>query len=66
LRFLVGITKKRGLPAADRVESARINGLPGFVLRRDDGLETLALEIEGDRVVALYSVVNPDKLRHLA
>jgi RNA polymerase sigma-70 factor (ECF subfamily) len=66
LRFLVGISKKRGLPAEDRVENARINGMPGFVLRRDEGPETLALEIGDDRIVAIYSVVNPDKLRHLA
>jgi RNA polymerase sigma-70 factor (ECF subfamily) len=45
---------------------ARINGLPGFVAERDDGVETLALEIQGDRIVRMYSIRNPDKLRHLA
>jgi RNA polymerase sigma-70 factor (ECF subfamily) len=44
----------------------QINGIPGFVMRGDKGLETLALEISGGRIVALYGVRNPDKLRHLA
>jgi RNA polymerase sigma-70 factor (ECF subfamily) len=44
-----------------------INGLPGFVtLERGDILQTTALEIEDARVVAVYIVRNPDKLRHMA
>lgn len=44
-----------------------INGLPGFVtIERGDILQTTALEIEDGRVVAVYVVRNPDKLRHLA
>ena len=43
-----------------------INGLPGFVTREADGeVQTTALDIEGDRIVAIYVVRNPDKLRHL-
>ncbi len=42
-----------------------INGLPGFVLRTDDGVETIALEISDDAIVAIYTVRNPDKLHHL-
>jgi RNA polymerase sigma-70 factor (ECF subfamily) len=43
-----------------------INGLPGFVTREGDGeLQTTALEIEDGRIVAIYVMRNPDKLRHL-
>lgn len=43
-----------------------VNGLPGFVTLEPDGeLQTTALEIEDDRIVAIYVVRNPDKLRHL-
>ncbi|MDH7795091.1 MULTISPECIES: sigma-70 family RNA polymerase sigma factor [unclassified Beijerinckia] len=44
-----------------------INGLPGFItIEPGDILQTTALEIEHDRVVAIYAVRNPDKLRHVA
>lgn len=43
-----------------------VNGLPGFVTMEADGeIQTTALEIEGDRIVAIYITRNPDKLRHL-
>ena len=44
-----------------------INGLPGFVtIGQGDILQTTALEIEHGRVVAIYVMRNPDKLRHMA
>jgi RNA polymerase sigma-70 factor (ECF subfamily) len=44
-----------------------INGLPGFItIERGDILQTTALEIEDGRIVAIYIVRNPDKLRHMA
>jgi RNA polymerase sigma-70 factor (ECF subfamily) len=44
-----------------------INGLPGFVsIEQDNVLQTTALEIENDKVVAIYVTRNPDKLRHLS
>jgi RNA polymerase sigma-70 factor, ECF subfamily len=44
-----------------------VNGLPGFVsMEGGDILQTTALEIEDGRVVAVYVMRNPDKLRHLA
>jgi RNA polymerase sigma-70 factor (ECF subfamily) len=44
-----------------------INGLPGFItVEPGDILQTTALEIEDGRVVAVYVVRNPDKLRHMA
>jgi RNA polymerase sigma-70 factor, ECF subfamily len=43
-----------------------VNGLPGFVTVEADGVpQTTALEIVGDKVVAIYVMRNPDKLRHL-
>jgi RNA polymerase sigma-70 factor (ECF subfamily) len=42
-----------------------INGLPGFVTVEHDTLQTTALQIENDKIVAIYVTRNPDKLRHL-
>jgi RNA polymerase sigma-70 factor (ECF subfamily) len=40
--------------------------LPGFITCEADGeLQTTALDIEGDKIVAIYVMRNPDKLRHL-
>ena len=50
----------------DQMERASINGMPGFVIRVEDGVQTTAFEVDGERIVALYTVRNPDKLRHLA
>jgi RNA polymerase sigma-70 factor (ECF subfamily) len=44
-----------------------INGLPGFItIERGDILQSTALEIEEGRIVAIYIVRNPDKLKHMA
>jgi RNA polymerase sigma-70 factor (ECF subfamily) len=44
-----------------------INGLPGFVtIEQDDTLQTTALQIEDGKIIAIYVMRNPDKLRHLA
>jgi RNA polymerase sigma-70 factor, ECF subfamily len=66
MRFLAGVSRKRSAFYPEQIERVHLNGLPGFVLRTDEGVETLALEIAGDQVVAIYAVRNPDKLRHLA
>jgi RNA polymerase sigma-70 factor, ECF subfamily len=42
-----------------------INGLPGFVTVEYDGAQTTALEIADGRIVGIYVMRNPDKLRHL-
>jgi RNA polymerase sigma-70 factor, ECF subfamily len=45
------------------VRAEYINGLPGFVTLEADGeLQTTALEIEDEKVVAIYVVRNPDNL----
>src|SRR3569833_223204 len=50
----------------DQSERVEINALPGFIVRLDDGVQTIAFEIAGDQIAAIYVVRNPDKLRHLA
>jgi RNA polymerase sigma factor (sigma-70 family) len=48
------------------VHTGLINGLPGFVTREADGeLQTTALEIEDGKVVGIYVMRNPDKLKHM-
>ena len=48
------------------IRAGFVNGLPGFITLEADGeLQTTALEIENDKVAAIYVVRNPDKLRHL-
>lgn len=67
LRFFAGIARKRGaLPEPWEMQPVLINGLPGFLVHGEEGLETMALEIVGDRIAAIYAVRNPDKLRHLS
>jgi len=66
LRFFEGILRKRAPPTPEGVRAARINGLPGFVLRDPAGVETIAVELDDDRIAAIYIVRNPDKLRHVS
>ncbi len=67
IRFLLGIAAKAEGQGPVAIRPAQINGLPGFVATwPDGGLQTVALEIEGGVITAIYTVVNPDKLRHLA
>jgi len=48
------------------VRTGFVNGLPGFVTREADGeLQTTAFEIEDGKIIAIYVMRNPDKLRHL-
>ena len=78
LRPLVGredvIALLRGLAwrgpwgsALPEMRPVRINGLPGVILRNDDGLSTMAFEPDGEgRLAAIYIMRNPEKLRHVA
>lgn len=48
------------------IHAGMINGLPGFVTREADGeVQTTALEIVDGKVMAIYVMRNPDKLRHV-
>ncbi|HEV7437490.1 MAG TPA: sigma-70 family RNA polymerase sigma factor [Pseudorhizobium sp.] len=62
-RSLVRFFEKGGWEV---VRIAMVNGLPGFITREADGeLQTTALDIEDDKVTAIYVMRNPDKLKHL-
>jgi RNA polymerase sigma-70 factor, ECF subfamily len=66
LRFFGGIGRKNPELAAIEARPATINGLPGFILREPDGsIDTMAFEHHDGRIVAIYAVRNPDKLRHV-
>jgi RNA polymerase sigma-70 factor (ECF subfamily) len=49
------------------VELVDVNGMPGWIAREADGavIVVMALDIVGDHVTGVRSVVNPDKLGHL-
>jgi len=56
----------KGAFADHRAAPTVLNGLPGFVVHTPEGTKTVALEVADDRIVAIYSVRNPDKVRHLS
>jgi RNA polymerase sigma-70 factor, ECF subfamily len=64
-RFLIGASKK-GWREDYSFRLTTVNGLPGVIIYTPEGpVQTMAFEIEGDAIRALYVVRNPDKLRHL-
>lgn len=67
VQFYEGLLRKgSGAFSAQRVAPATLNGLPGFVFHTAEGVETMAVEIGGGKIVAIYQVRNPDKVRHLS
>jgi RNA polymerase sigma-70 factor, ECF subfamily len=65
-RLLLGLAR-RGADVGLVARPAEVNGHPGVLTSGPDGrlLSVLALDIADGRVQTLYSIVNPDKLRHL-
>jgi RNA polymerase sigma-70 factor (ECF subfamily) len=62
-RFFAGIAGKIPQEGPRWARFCSINGLPGYVsLELDGTLQTVALEIDGDRIAAVYVVRNPEKL----
>jgi hypothetical protein len=62
------VEKQRGLELAEAFFHASRSGdmqALGAMLEADGELQTTALEIDDGKVVAIYVVRNPDKLRHL-
>ena len=48
------------------IRYAVIDGLPGFISIESGGIvQTTALQVEQDKILAIYITRNPDKLRHL-
>jgi RNA polymerase sigma-70 factor (ECF subfamily) len=66
VRFFAGILRKNPALATVAARTAMVNGLPGFVMREDDGsIDTMAIGHRDGRIVAIYLTRNPDKLRHV-
>ena len=66
LRFLAGIARKNPSLPVMQWRTATVNGLAGFVMREEDGaIDTMAFEHREGRIVAIYVVRNPEKLRHV-
>ncbi len=61
-RLVIGLREK--FWAANRtVEIATVNGEPGLIIRDGDRLTaTMSIATDGERILAVYAVVNPDKL----
>lgn len=63
-RLLCGVNRKRPTPTVHRL--APINGALGLLSYRDGRLwSALTIDTDGERIVAVYRVLNPDKLVHL-
>lgn len=67
VRFFEGLAQAGSLPPSEAVHRVRLHGLPGLVVIDPGGaIETIAtLEVRDGRVVAIYAMRNPDKLRHI-
>lgn len=66
LRLFAGLARKQPPGSSRLVALRRIDGLPGLVTLEPDGLlQTTALQIEDDRIRAIYVMRNPDKLARL-
>ena len=66
-RLLLGFSRA-GDELGMRVRLADVNGQPGAVAFAPDGAPSsvMALDIAGGTVIAIRSIVNPDKLRHIS
>jgi RNA polymerase sigma-70 factor (ECF subfamily) len=66
-RTLVNWSRLGARMAGVAIRPAVVNGQPGALFVTADGgvFAVMALEIEGDRVRSVSSVVNPDKLAHV-
>ena len=64
-RFIIRVGAK-GLPEGTTLRFGPVNGLPGVIAYSPDGsVQTVAFEFEDNRIRTIYSVRNPDKLKHL-
>jgi RNA polymerase sigma-70 factor (ECF subfamily) len=65
-QFFAGIAQMTGFVQPPVLHRGTIDTLPGYVTLEQDRLpQTTALEIRDGRIVAIYIVRNPEKLRHL-
>jgi RNA polymerase sigma-70 factor (ECF subfamily) len=67
LALLQGLAWRGALPKVDNMRPARINGLPGLIMKNPDGLTTMAFECNAEGLLgAIYIIRNPEKLTHLS
>ena len=65
-RFLTKVTAPDRRPEGVEVHPARVNGLPGYIVRQEGRVVwVLTLEIDEGRVRTVRIVLNPEKLTHL-
>nr|WP_202049873.1 sigma-70 family RNA polymerase sigma factor [Microvirga mediterraneensis] len=65
--LFMGVARKADGQLPPVLYKGLINGLPGFVTLEKDGIvQTTTLDIEDGRIVGIYIVRNPEKLRHLS
>jgi RNA polymerase sigma-70 factor, ECF subfamily len=63
-RFFISVAGKGGAGHDIRIQPAMINGSAGALLYLDGELDhTLSIDIDGEKIAAIYLVRNPDKLR---
>jgi RNA polymerase sigma-70 factor, ECF subfamily len=66
MRAHIGLARMFDKGPSQILRYGLINGLPGFVTREaDNELQTTGLQIESGKIVAIYVVRNPDKLRRI-
>jgi RNA polymerase sigma-70 factor, ECF subfamily len=66
MRLHKALARRYARHGSTLVHNGFVNGLPGFVTREADGeLQSTALEIVDGKIVTIYVVRNPEKLRHL-
>lgn len=66
LKFHDGLAAFFRMNGSKLVHTGFVSGLPGFITLEADGeLQTTALDIEDEKIAAIYVVRNPDKLKHL-
>lgn len=65
-RFLAGLARKGFTDGPLVSRQASVDGLPGIIVaEKGEVLQTMAFEIDGGKISAIYVVRNPDKLRHV-
>jgi RNA polymerase sigma-70 factor, ECF subfamily len=66
MRAHIGLARMFARGPSQILRYGLINGLPGFVTREaDNELQTTGLQIEAGKIVAIYVVRNPEKLRRI-
>lgn len=65
LRLYRGLMRKYGVASPLSFRPLRIDGLPGYISRERDLVQTTALEIENGLITRIYITRNPDKLARI-